>query len=132
MDGRDKHGHDGVGYGFGKRANALRNLLGPVMSGATPKSGEARDLLNAVALRRDPPEHGLVRGQAGTIVEALDDAPLPVEFSDDDGRAYAIVPCPRDVLLVVPHGARGRLTECIRYCGAAFPDPFSQKLRAIQ
>jgi Domain of unknown function (DUF4926) len=90
VDGRDKHGHDGVEYGFGQRANALRNLLGPVMSGATLKSGEARDLLSAVALPRDLPEHGLVRGQVGTIVEAL------------DGRAYAIVPCPRDAL----HGLR--------------------------
>ncbi|MGA8446329.1 MAG: DUF4926 domain-containing protein [Roseiarcus sp.] len=71
------------------------------MSGATPKSGEARDLLHAVALLRDLPEHGLVRGQVGTIVEALDDATLLVEFSDDDGRAYAIVPCPRDALLVL-------------------------------
>ena len=70
------------------------------MRGTTPE-GDARDLLRAVALLRDLPEHGLVRGQVGTIVEALDDATLLVEFSDDDGRAYAIVPCPRDALLVL-------------------------------
>jgi hypothetical protein len=101
VDGRDKRGHDGVGHGFGQRANALRDLLGPVMSGSTPESGEARDVLIAVALLRDLPQHRLVRGQIGTIVEALDEAATLVEFSDDDGRAYAIVPCPRDALLVL-------------------------------
>jgi hypothetical protein len=71
------------------------------MGGATPKSGEARDVLSTVALLRDLPQHRLVRGQIGTIVEALDEATTLVEFSDDDGRAYAIVPCPRDALLVL-------------------------------
>jgi hypothetical protein len=71
------------------------------MSGATLESGEARDLLSAVALLRDLSEYGLVRGQVGTIVEALDDATPLVEFSDDSGQAYAIVPCPRDALLVL-------------------------------
>ena len=70
------------------------------MSGATPKSGEARDLLHAVALLRDLPEHGSSAARWASIVEVLDDATLLVEFSDDDGRAYAIVPCPRDALLV--------------------------------
>jgi hypothetical protein len=89
------------GTDIGQRANALRNLLGPVMNGATPKSGEARDVLSAVALLRDLPQHRLVRGQIGTIVEALDEATTLDEFSDDDGRAYAIVPCPRDAQLVL-------------------------------
>jgi hypothetical protein len=71
------------------------------MSGTTLESGEARDLLSAVALLRDLPEYGLVRGQVGTIVEAFDDATPLVEFSDDNGQAYAIVPCPRDALLVL-------------------------------
>jgi len=48
--------------------------------------------LAAVALLRDLPEHGLLRGQVGTIVEPLDGATALVEFSDDSGRAYAIVP----------------------------------------
>jgi hypothetical protein len=42
-----------------------------------------------------------VRGQVGTIVEPLDEATAPVEFSDDEGRADAIVPCPRDALLIL-------------------------------
>ena len=59
------------------------------------------DFLSAVALLRDLPEHGLVRGQVGTVVEPLDEATALVEFSDEKGQAYAIVPCPRDALLVL-------------------------------
>jgi hypothetical protein len=61
-----------------------------------------------VALLRDMPARGLARGQVGTVVESLDDEAALVEFSDDDGRAYAIVPLPRSELLVlhyVPHAA---------------------------
>jgi hypothetical protein len=58
-------------------------------------------MLSAVALLRDLPEYRLVRGQVGTIVEALDDATSLVEFSDDRGEAYATVPCPHDALLVL-------------------------------
>jgi hypothetical protein len=49
----------------------------------------------------DLPAEGLARGQVGTIVEHLDDRALLVEFSDDQGRAYAIAPCPRSELLVL-------------------------------
>jgi hypothetical protein len=56
-------------------------------------------LLAVVALLRDLPERRFVRGQVGTIAEELDDATALVEFSDDQGRAYAIAPCPRDALL---------------------------------
>ncbi len=56
-------------------------------------------LFALVALLRDLPERGLVRGQVGAIVQELDDATALVEFSDDQGRAYAIAPCPRDALL---------------------------------
>jgi len=41
------------------------------------------------------------RGQVGTIVEVLDDATSLVEFSDDRGKAHAIVPCPKDALLML-------------------------------
>jgi hypothetical protein len=71
------------------------------MTAVTAETEEARDLLNAVALLNDLPEHGLVRGQVGTIVEPLDEATALVEFSDNEGRAYAIVPCPREALLVL-------------------------------
>ena len=71
------------------------------MTAVTAETEEARDLLNAVALLNDLPEHGLVRGQVGTIVEPLDEASALVEFSDDEGRAYAIVSCPCEALLVL-------------------------------
>jgi hypothetical protein len=57
--------------------------------------------LDVVALLADLPAAGLARGQVGTVVEALDEKTALVEFSDDDGRAYAIVPCPRADLLVL-------------------------------
>jgi len=43
----------------------------------------------------------LLRGQVGAIVEELDDATVLVEFSDDQGRAYAIAPCPKEILRVL-------------------------------
>jgi hypothetical protein len=58
-------------------------------------------LLDVVALLTDLPAQQLARGQVGTIVEELDDKTLLVEFSDDQGRAYAIAPCPRTELLVL-------------------------------
>jgi hypothetical protein len=58
-------------------------------------------LLDAVALLTDLPAQRLARGQVGTIVEQLDDKTLLVEFSDDQGRAYAVAPCPRADLLVL-------------------------------
>ena len=59
------------------------------MTEETTKSDGRRRLLSVVALLRDLPERALVRGQVGTVVEALDEATALVEFSDDDGRAYA-------------------------------------------
>ena len=57
--------------------------------------------LATVALLADLLAAGLARGQVGTAVELLDDKTVLVEFSGDDGRAYAIVPCPRADLLVL-------------------------------
>jgi len=58
-------------------------------------------LLDVVALLADLPAQQLARGQVGTIVEQLDDKTLLVEFSDDQGRAYAVAPCPQTDLLVL-------------------------------
>jgi hypothetical protein len=58
-------------------------------------------LLDAVALLVDLPDKGIFRGQVGTVIESLDDATALVEFSDDEGRAYAIVSCPLSELLVL-------------------------------
>jgi hypothetical protein len=62
---------------------------------------EGPSLLNVVALLTDLPAQRLARGQVGTIVERLDVETLLVEFSDDQGRAYAVAPCRRDDLLVL-------------------------------
>jgi hypothetical protein len=63
----------------------------------------AIDVLDVVALLVDLPEHGLVRGQVGTVVERFDDGAYEVEFSDDDGRTYAELALGADVLLVLHH-----------------------------
>lgn len=62
---------------------------------------EAPSLLDVVALLTDFPEQNLPRGQVGTVVERLDDETWLVEFSDDQGRAYAALPCPDAELLVL-------------------------------
>jgi hypothetical protein len=62
---------------------------------------ERPSVLDVVALLTDLPAQQLARGQVGTIVEQLDDKTLLVEFSDNQGRAYAVVPCPGSELLVL-------------------------------
>jgi hypothetical protein len=57
--------------------------------------------LDVVALLSDIPAERLARGQVGTVVEQLDNDNSLVEFSDEQGRAYAIVPCPRTELLTL-------------------------------
>ena len=71
------------------------------MKAKKPANPEEPSLLDAVALLRDFPTQRLSRGQVGTVVEQLDDQILLVEFSDDQGRAYAVAPCPRAELLVL-------------------------------
>jgi Domain of unknown function (DUF4926) len=54
--------------------------------------GDRPQLLAAVAALEDLPEASLPGGQVGTVVELLDDATALVEFSDDAGQAYALLP----------------------------------------
>lgn len=58
-------------------------------------------VLDVVALTSDMPERSLVRGQVGTVVEALADDHFEVEFADDEGRAYAECAVPADRLIVL-------------------------------
>lgn len=58
-------------------------------------------VLDVVALLADRSAAGLARGQVGTVVEELDDKTVLVEFSGDDGRAYAVEPFPRTELLIL-------------------------------
>ena len=46
-------------------------------------------VLDVVAVLEDVPEHGLLRGEVGTVVELWKDGAFEVEFSDDSGDAYA-------------------------------------------
>jgi hypothetical protein len=79
----------------------VRHLLGAVMKAKKGAKSERPSVLDVVALLTDLPPQRLARGQVGTIVELLDDKTLLVEFSDDQGRAYAVAPCPQADLLVL-------------------------------
>ncbi|MGL3105378.1 DUF4926 domain-containing protein [Bradyrhizobium sp. BR 1432] len=83
-----------------RRPADIRHLLGAMMSVAS-KRKRAPATLDVVALLASLPEHRLARGNVGTIVEELDDKTVLVEFSDDDGRSYAIAPCLRSELLTL-------------------------------
>ena len=43
----------------------------------------------------------LRRGQVGTVVMTYDGTAFEVEFSDKDGRAYALLPIPAEKLIVL-------------------------------
>jgi hypothetical protein len=57
--------------------------------------------LDVVALLHDIPEAGLVQGQVGTVVEKLGGSACEVEFSGDDGKAYAMLAIKEDYLMVL-------------------------------
>jgi Domain of unknown function (DUF4926) len=58
-------------------------------------------LLDVVALAESLPEHGLSRGQVGTVVEELAADAFLIEFSDDQGRTYAMLPLKAYQLIVL-------------------------------
>lgn len=70
------------------------------MMDATKNRNEP-SLFDVVALLSDLPAQRLARGQVGTVVEQLGENISLVEFSDEQGRAFAIAPCPRDELLTL-------------------------------
>lgn len=85
---------------------ANRQVTGAKMQTMAEKTkrsanNEGPSLLDEVALLSDIPAYRLARGQVGTVVEDLDGENYLVEFSDDQGCAYAIAPCPRSILLVL-------------------------------
>jgi Domain of unknown function (DUF4926) len=99
-----------VGKGAQRRAHVfisdsdiisdIAKLLGVAMSEQAGKS-ERPAVLDVVALLADLPAQGLARGQVGTVVESLDERTALLEFTDDQGRAYAIASCARSDLLVL-------------------------------
>ncbi len=58
-------------------------------------------VLDVVALIEDIPDRGLLRGQVGTVVESLEPGVFEVEFVDNDGRTYAMLPLKSSQLLVL-------------------------------
>ena len=58
-------------------------------------------LLDVVALTEDLPEQKLRRGQVGTVVEGLAPGVFEVEFTDNDGRAFASPPLKVNQLMVL-------------------------------
>jgi hypothetical protein len=64
---------------------------------------ERIELLDVVALTHDVPNENLVRGQVGTVVEVLSPGAFEVEFSDDQGRTYAMLSLKEDELIVLHH-----------------------------
>jgi hypothetical protein len=60
-------------------------------------------LLDIVALTKDVPSHHLRRWQVGTIVEELAPNVFEVEFSDDQGQTYALLPLEAHQLMVLYH-----------------------------
>lgn len=62
-------------------------------------------LLDVVALLDDHSDAGLLRGQVGTVVEVYEPGVFEVEFSDNQGRTYAMETLPADKLLLLHHQA---------------------------
>lgn len=58
-------------------------------------------VLDVVALTEDIPDRSLVRGQVGTVVEAHDPGTFEVEFADNKGKTYAMLPLKSSQLLVL-------------------------------
>ena len=61
------------------------------------------ELLDVVALTESFPDHLLHVGQVGTVVEELAPDVYEVEFSDDDGRPYAMLPVEAGKLMKLRH-----------------------------
>ena len=56
-----------------------------------------------VALLEDKPEHGLRRGQVGTVVDPLATGVFEVEFSDNEGRTYATLALRSAEIMILHH-----------------------------
>ena len=58
-------------------------------------------LFDVVALTENLPERKLRRGQVGTVVESLAPDVFEVEFTDNDGRAFASLALKANQLMVL-------------------------------
>ncbi len=59
------------------------------------------NLLDVVALTEDLPDRKLRRGQVGTVVELLAPGVFEIEFTDNDGRSFAILALREEQLLLL-------------------------------
>jgi len=75
--------------------------MGALMSEHQRERTRRPSLLDPGALLTEHPETGLLPGQLGTVVKTLNAETVLVEFSDDEGRPYALAPCPASQLLVL-------------------------------
>lgn len=60
-------------------------------------------ILDVIALTEDLPDRKLRRGQVGTIVEVLAPGIFEVEFSDNEGRTYAMLALKLSQIMVLHH-----------------------------
>jgi hypothetical protein len=60
-------------------------------------------LLDIIALTEDLPQNNLQRGQVGTIVEILAPNIYEIDFSDNNGQTYALLPLHHSQLLKLHH-----------------------------
>ncbi len=58
-------------------------------------------LLDVVVLTQNLPEHHLLQGAIGTIIEILNEGVFLVEFADKNGVAYSMVDLPASLLMKV-------------------------------
>jgi hypothetical protein len=65
-------------------------------------------LLDVVALIKDLPELRLYQGQVRTVVEVYEPGVFEVEFSDTQGRAYALETLETEQLMVLHHQPIGK------------------------
>ncbi len=71
-------------------------------------------LLDVAALTEALPDYNLVPGQVGTIVEILAPSVYEVEFSDDEGQTYAMLPLKADQLIRLHYSPfDNRITEVL-------------------
>ena len=57
------------------------------------------EIHSVVALLEDLPEHGLVRGQVGTVVESWAPGVYEVEFADENGKTFAMTALKPDQMI---------------------------------
>ena len=56
-------------------------------------------ILDPVAVIEDIPDHGIRRGEVGTVVDEWKDGAYEVEFADETGQAYLFVAITADKLM---------------------------------